>query len=395
MLLFKRTAIGIYEMSIETFSSKDLIVVSYGVVGGKKVSNYVQGVKKLNSIIAKKRREGYKTLEDLNCDSISLNYAEIDFLLPEYNTDVDNYFKSMKCQPFVPNKFNYGSFERSAKAQPKINGNRGTISWGIIKNGLFSEEGSILKSHEGHVLEINHLREAFDKIFAKVSKSLVFDGEFYVRNEPVTSISGACRNPRNPIHSRLNYHCFDLAIPDVPQIDRLDMKHSIFKSFVKPGFVAKQLHPSEHSKFDDTLIVDVVDIDVHTDDESSDYRNLCLDEGYEGAVIRDPEAIYKFGSRPMTMMKLKRFKRGFFEVIDVKLFGFENNNTNNVGKGCVFILRNDLNNDLFESNATGTVEEKLKLYSNRANLIGTKVPVKYGERTANGLPFHSNVIINV
>ena len=94
------------------------------------------------------------------------------------------------------------------------------------------------------------------------------------------------------------------------------------------------------------------------------------------------------------MMKLKRPKYGYFEVIDIILYGFDSDNKNNVGKGCKFILKNDLTNEKFESNPTGTVEQKLEYYNNRKDYIGSKVMVKYYERTKNKLPFHHNVIIN-
>ena len=44
--------------------------------------------------------------------------------------------------------------------------------------------------------------------------NMVFDGEIYIRGEKVTSIGGAARNPRNPIHEKLQFVNFDLSIPD-------------------------------------------------------------------------------------------------------------------------------------------------------------------------------------
>lgn len=69
-----------------------------------------------------------------------------------------------------------------------------------------------------------------------------------------------------------------------------------------------------------------------------EYESLCLDDGYEGLILRDPEGPYKCGRSTMKegyLLKLKRFTDAEFEVI-----GFEermkNNNektTNELGRG--------------------------------------------------------------
>ena len=247
--LYKRTAIGLYEYEIifSNTSSGPIIESRYGLYGSRKITNYTKGnLSKYNTLVAKKRREGYRTLKDLGIGDSNIPVKEIIDYLPEYTTDLGNVHKPMKCQPFVADKFLYINDGKEAVGQPKINGNRGTILWGKTDNGLFSIEEPILKSHDGIVLNIEHIKEAFKVIYSKVPKDVVFDGEFYVYGEHVTSISGACRNPKNPIHQKINYHCFDLAIPDVDQLTRLALKHTYLKQFYAPGFVFKQIHPSQH-----------------------------------------------------------------------------------------------------------------------------------------------------
>ena len=246
--LFKRCALGIYEFELilTTTLKGQIITCVYGVYDGKKITNIISGdIKKFNSLVTKKKKEGYRTAEEIGCSSSELNYPELDYRLGEYTTDADGYNKPMKCKPFVTDSFNY---EDGAIGQPKINGNRGTITWGVIQDGLFTKEGTVLKSHDGDILKIDHISRIFDKIFEKESnRKLVFDGEYYVFGEPVTSISGACRNPRNPIHSKLTFHSFDLAIPDVDQTNRLAMKHQVFKRFEKPGEIYCQKSIYEHA----------------------------------------------------------------------------------------------------------------------------------------------------
>lgn len=389
--LYKKCALGIYEY--EMLLSKQpkgyLIACEHGVHNAKKIKYFLEGdEKKFNSLIREKRKAGYRTADELCCDPLELNYAELDYKLGDYSADLDNDYKPMKCKPFEVGKFKYLI---GTKAQPKINGNRGTIRWGKKHNGLFTTEGVILKSHDGIILNITHIEKAFTEIYSYCNKNIVFDGEYYCKDTPVTTISGACKNTKNPVHSKLQFHCFDLAISDVDQLARLVMKHNIFQKTEHLGFIHIQKHPSEHASID-KVVVDVCDEDVMSDIEASEYRELCIKYGYEGCVIRNPIVDYKFGSRPITIMKLKKPKFGSFEVVNITLFGFDGNTTN-IGKGCKFILRNDINNLLFEIIPEGTVDQKYKYYENRKDLIGTFVNVRYFERSSQGqFPFHANIV---
>lgn len=394
-LLFKRTAAGIYEVNM-TFintTSGGLGQITHGFIDSKRIRyNAAMTLKQFEALVKKKLNEGYKTPESIGCNSLDINYAELDALLPRYIRDQNEFVKIMKCQPFKPDKFDYTPI---AFGQPKINGNRVTASWGQIGEGLFKKDGAVLKTHEGHICKVEHIRKIFDEVFKECGKNIVFDGEMYVRNEPVTSISGACRNDKNSINKKLQFHCFDLAIPDVDQINRLTLKDNIFQKMYYPGLIYKQLSSAEHTIgiLDKHHIINVMSKQVYNDSDSTEYRDECINAGYEGCVIRNGIATYRFGSRPVIMQKLKKPHYGEFIVVDITTFGFNNINVTDIGKGIKFVLKNDQTNDTFESRCTGTVDQQTKLYNNRKKIIGTKINLRYYERTATKLPFHTTVII--
>jgi ATP-dependent DNA ligase len=227
-------------------------------------------------------------------------------------------------------------------------------------------------------------------VFEHCDKNIVFDGELYARNEPVTTISGACRNDKNPVNKKLQYHCFDLAIPDVDQHNRLALRDKILSAFAY-----KQKSPFEHNNgtLDYPVIVNVLSVKIQSDAESTLFRDDCIDAGYEGCVTRNGLAEYKFGSRPKTIMKWKKAKYGSFEVIDIIKFGFDNtDNNNHVGKGVLFVLKNDINPLTFESRPIGDLDQQMEMIAYKSKIIGTKVTVRYFERTEDGKPFHTNVI---
>lgn len=385
--LYKRTAIGIYNFEVVSSNtiSSGIIKTRYGLINGRKITNTINGdAKKFAAIIKKKRQEGYRSLDDVGAITVD----ELDRLLPIYVSDADNDYKPMKCQPFVANKFDYST---GAYGQPKINGNRATIRYAKSNEGLFSRDKVIIKSHDGIVLNIKHIESAIEAVFKHCPKDTVFDGEIYCYGQPVTSISGAAKNHKNPIHKDLTYHCFDLAIPDVDQATRLAAKHLYLKKIEFPGVCERQLYINQHKDLSKAIIVDVIDTPINTDEEAAALRDLCLEAGYEGCVIRNPDATYRFGSRPSNMMKLKKPKYGMFEVLDIVKYG--NTDDNDVGVGCKFVLKNDINAIVFESIPLGDTETRLSYYKNASKYVGTKVMVRYFERSTNGVPFHSNVII--
>ena len=80
--------------------------------------------------------------------------------------------------------------------------------------------------------------------------------------------------------------------------------------------------------------------------------------------------------------------KGHYQV-DIVPYGDANQN---VGTGCKFILRNDLNDSTFECIPKGTTTERLGYFANKESYIGNKVTAKFYERTINNIPFHANVI---
>ena len=50
---------------------------------------------------------------------------------------------------------------------------------------------------------------------------------FILKDQKNTTISGAARNPKNPLHKYLQFVNFDLSIPDVSNRDRYHLRRDI------------------------------------------------------------------------------------------------------------------------------------------------------------------------
>lgn len=73
-----------------------------------------------------------------------------------------------------------------------------------------------------------------------------------------------------------------------------------------------QLHPCDFADF-------VMYDDVHNEEDLLAYEAACLDEGYEGVIIRAPDGPYKKGRSTLRegyMLKLKRFKDSEAVILD-------------------------------------------------------------------------------
>lgn len=356
-------------------------------------TSYQQANKEMLSQIERKRKKGYKSLEDLgmkvNDDEITKYELSVilEHSLPKYNTDASNAIKPMKCQPFKPNYFTYPCI-----GQPKINGVRGVVMWTTTQNGMFTEEGCVIKTKEGLEYKVKQITDWFTyNIFKDIeNRALVFDGEVYCAGEPVTSIGGAARNPNNAIHSRLQFICFDLSIDDVDQAHRTTMLDTIFKEFDE----VSQSVPGYHFKLTHLPVVYLCHRQIYDDRDAQEYAKACIGLGYEGCVIRNWTAMYCFGQRPTTMMKIKQYTIEVFTIVDIIPFNDDTEDEDSkVGQGCKFVLiNNDGSYTQFTCNPIGNYEKRMTYLRDKAKYIFGTCQVKFYERTVNNLPFHANVL---
>jgi DNA ligase-1 len=145
---------------------------------------------------------------------------------------------------------------------------------------------------------------------------------------------------------------------------------------------------------------------IHTAEELLDYEQLCLTEGYEGLILRDPQGRYKFGrstAKEGLLLKLKRFTDSEFEII-----GFEerqhngneattnelgrtkrsSHKENKTGRGDLGALV--LKHPAGSFNCGTGFDDALRteIWANRSKYLGALVKVKHFEVGAKDLPRH-------
>lgn len=387
MKLYARDIKGnIKEYSINQIENSESAVIRTGRLNGNLIETIIfhpTNIKReIASRIAKKRKEGYVSLKDLGWNesifknSIQINMnAYIDLHLPQYNTDANNNLKPMKCQKFKEGVVKYPAF-----AQPKLNGLRCVLRWEtwIEGEGLFAREmhGAKLRTKEGLEYYMPHITNYLNKNqFYRDDLELVYDGELYCHKMPLNQIKASCPmiNSRGTLSkpsgkpTDVSFWIFDLAIPDLTQDIRLKLQteSNIYGTYI--GYV-------HH-----TIIIN--------DMQAMQARDKWINEGFEGAVIREMDAEYAFGFRPNFIRKFKTHMDSEFLIID--LIPKPSDSTLPL-----FILKNDINDETFECNPSGSWEYQRDLMRNSHELIGMYATVRYRERTGTEkkLPFHANVI---
>lgn len=378
-----------YEMLDERAS-----VLTYsGLLLGKKVHRSYMADKDLvkmdvSNKIKSKREQGWLSLEELKInqtdDIIELN-AQLIAKLP-YDLTYNKLHKVQKAKLFTENTFNYPGI-----IQKKLNGNRVTLRWAKVTEGegLFAStvERAILLSMESHELILPHITNGLTEDDFKLIDingdliDVVYDGEIYNHGMPLSEYrkripmkkSNGTITKASLDSTILDFVVFDLAIPNVKQSSRL--------IYMKACSIFKAKHIKE-------LESEIIKSDEEAKALAIQYINL----GYEGAILRDKDAMYNFGRRVKSMVKIKQWRYTNCTILDVIL-----KNENTIGNNKItyisVVLKNDVNDESFDCSIEGNEAYRKELLENKDSYIGRVARVKYRERSGViNAPFQATII---
>lgn len=146
---------------------------------------------------------------------------------------------------------------------------------------------------------------------------------------------------------------------------------------------------------------------IHNIDHLNKYEEFCLEEGYEGVMLRDPQGTYKFGRstvRENILLKVKRFEDAEATVIriDEKMSNQNTAEKDNFGRtkrsscldgmvpmettGALFVRNSD---GLEFSIGSGLNDEmRDEIWKNKSDYIGRIVKYKFFPQGVKDLPRH-------
>ena len=259
-----------------------------------------------NAIVKEYKDKGYKEVDE---DPETMDIKTLEGYLPEFSTDANGIRKHMlaksadKVSESTINKVKYWYASR------KIDGVRCSMFWDGKEIKTSSRGGGHYNYSTTHITQHPLLIEYFKK-----HPDIVLDGELYKHGKSLQQISGAARLEKNAVDCDwLQYFVYDIMIPNVPFKDRLKLLIEFAKE-VHIGF-----DPYHVFKDGDLQVQIVPQTKVSGYDNIIKLHNKYVEEGWEGVVIRDPNANYEFGSRKNIMIKVKRYQDSEFVVVDYEL----------------------------------------------------------------------------
>ncbi len=299
----------------------------------------------IKSEIRGKKDEGYKSLEDLGLNrSIERGGFSIkEYLednLPEDATDAQGNVKPMLAQPIVKvtggkTIDNWKRVTYPIAGEPKLDGVRCLILARKVEDGNPTTIQLFSLSREGKSYDFGtkSILKKLSSLFLD-NPNVILDGELYVHGMPQNRISGAMRSGKYQpeIHDNMEYHVYDIVDKTLTYKERKELLYAL------------------HSMYDSFIIV--CHEELNSREEVDAYENKCIEEGYEGIMLKPLNGMYEIGKRSYNNLKVKQFLDEEFQIV-----GYE------LGKrgvqDLVFICRTKDGKE-FRPTATGTTAQKQK-----------------------------------
>lgn len=372
----------------------ETVQVQHGTVGGKIVKEFYKTHrdvdKEVKSRIAAKLKVGYKPMNEIRDSStlpvegdvVSIR-AWLDAYLPVNRTTSDGVILPMLAKGYDDKVFDRCPIYIG---QWKINGLRCLIK--VIKNtgDLFkpfslqfqSREGEIwnslptLEDYLLHVIPQNVLIELYQN-------DIALDGEVYLPGGyTINQINHFVKDPTCVENKALQFWCYDIAVEDMLQYNRNNFILNKFHDNIKV-FADKDSHYNNTERF-----IVLPTYEVGDDWEAKNARNSFIDLGFEGLILRNPNAEYDFGKRRVgIMVKYKKPEDGVFVVVDIKPEGVRRADIP------ILVCKNDINDELFKVHLSNSLSFQRIVLENKDKYIGKQVNIEFGERSGVGqVPFH-------
>lgn len=209
----------------------------------------------------------------------------------------------------------------------------------------------IAYSRQGkYITTIQHILKDID-----IDEGTTLDGELYAHGVPLQTVSSWIKRSQED-SLKLKYHVYDI-IEDEPYSKRLQ---TLKELNLRNASVLVPTHYLEVSKINLTSLLQEVK-----------HKN------YEGLIVRTDTHGYEAGRRSASLIKVKSFLDGEYEIVDVL------QSRDNWG---ILVLRTE-DGKTFKASAPGDIPQKRKALHNKDNLLGKMVNVEYSLLTKDGIPF--------
>lgn len=375
------------------YKNDDKIEIQYGVVDGKiTTESYDPKQKSIENEIKSryndKYKVGYRPIDEIVDDHDKPPVGEGDesslYRWLDTYLSYDRYSAEGTLLPMLAKTFDSNTFKKVPLyyGQWKINGLRCIIT-AKPSDDMFSPYKFLFQSREGNYWKgLDDLASyLFDNLPTNIINKMIndgwaLDGEIYLPGNDINQINHYVKDTTCPQHKILQFWCYDIIIPDASQHIRFMCLYDWLDKFK-----IKSIDYNSH--LGHTKLFNVIPFyDVDNADKARIFRDKFINAGFEGLILRNPDAEYQFGKRRAgIMVKYKDAKEGDFKIIDIYP-----EKTRNLP---ILLCQNDINDECFETRLSTSHNEQELVLNNREAYIGAYVHINYGERSGiKRAPFH-------
>lgn len=274
----------------------------------------------------------------------------------------------------------------------KFDGNRAVAFYKNNKLTVYSRERKIIYTHSGLTSQLERLLRDYPGKY--------LDGELYLHGVPLQKITGQVRkqNPKD-VTIFYKFYVFDVFDPnqETPFKDRRIMLEEMLSAHnISPdnnnsdnnNLLGNNIHDNNYIELVNSILTDRNDV-------VREMYLTALSLGFEGLVLKDPNANYEYsykGYHSKYLKKIKPSTRREYELVGYQL-----------GKGknihAVTLVLKTENNQEFRCTIKNTLEFKENLYELwkdeeyfKKNVLGCKVTVEFQSLSNDGIPLRGVVI---
>ncbi len=141
-----------------------------------------------------------------------------------------------------------------------------------------------------------------------------------------------------------------------------------------------QFHIGELNKFFPECPIKFVPTKIVNDPiEAKLVHDTFVQQGFEGAMLRNVNGMYMYQFNSDDLVKMKSFQDDEFEIVG----GKEGTGTD---EGCIIYRCITESGSEFDTRPRGTVENRKQMFIDLPNAIGKMLTVRYAELSEDGIP---------
>lgn len=331
-------------------------------------------------VVIQRGREGMKIVES-RTTSLAKNTGKANATTPEQQAVLEATAKHAKQikKGYTPDKSLVGTTVQLAPLAKKYQEVASSVDWsegrvvltkydGVRSTKFFREGGVVFQTRGGEKYPvIREIAETLNRRVFSVDPNLVVDGELYSHGMHLEDINSASKK-HNKDTDQLCFVVFDLYDPSKPEIGYLE--RMITADLMLGG--APRIQMADYRI-------------LYSEQDMYSYHDELVKEGYEGVVIRDQYAPFKFNQRDVSFIKYKVRHRA--EYVTVKPIECKNGS---VKIQCKVVCNGKVK--FFEPPCVGTIEEQRRYLDQWESYNTGFGTIEYEAISKYGIPSKSKFI---